>query len=148
MFDTNVVVFPLAGPLLAPHRGTPSPPFPSSSGRAWFGFLTFIPLISIADIVHFMSHRLRSRSWDRLGLRSERGEVPKIGGTARMGRGAGITMRERVGLSLRLGQGKLVRELRKLVRGCEVCLREIRQSLSSVGVFSITMCGELGRKWH
>jgi len=41
-----------------------------------------------------------------------------------------------------------MRELRKLVRGCEVCLREIRQSLGSVGVFAVTMCGELGRKGH
>jgi hypothetical protein len=41
-----------------------------------------------------------------------------------------------------------VRELRKLVRGCEVCLREIRQSLGSVGVFAVTVRGKLGRKWH
>jgi len=103
MFDTNVVVFPLAGPLLAPHRGTPPSPFPGSSSGWRFGLFTFIPLISITTIVHFMSHRLRSRSWDRLGLRSERGEVSKIWGTAWMGRGARITMWERVGLSLRLG---------------------------------------------
>ena len=39
-----------------------------------------------------------------------------------------------------------MRELRELMGGCEVCLGEIGEGLSSVGVFAVALSGELGIK--
>jgi hypothetical protein len=143
-----MIIFPLASPLLASHRRTSCSSLSSCCGRwAGFGILDFVPIFSITAIVHFLPTSLSPRRGNRLGLRSqgrEGREVPEVGRATRVGRGTGIAVREWAGL----GQRKLVRKLGKLMRGCEVCLREIGEGLSSVGIFTITLRGELWVHWN